>query len=224
MRKTLQVFKGVIVAILSWLFYAVQNSGNDLITAARRNITDLGGTPPRWLAVQNEPTIIKWLFSIILLGCILLLILSWIEFVVFGLIRWWRTVRDIRKIIDHIPTEIIPKDGNWNQAAVNRRLQKFVGRSAKLRINIQKVSPTEKGRYAMIPRVFGPRYTDERTKLDVQLYGYFDGASADQLVRISQYGPNEQMTLLGKISRSDIAHYEDGPWSLVIDLHNCSTL
>ena len=225
MGTILQSLRGFVVALLGYLSYVVLNSGSDLIATARRHITDLGGTPPSWLVVQNEPHIIKCLFATILLGLILLLVWSWIEFVIARAIRWIRLVRHTDQISQELPEALLRKDGKWElvEADVNRILKRMVGHPAELKIFVDRVESTPDGRYRPVLRIAAIPSIDQRTTLPVWLHAYFDGATLHQIYRVRDCSRHDPIDFTGVISRADIHKYGDS-WTLNVDLRSCAVV
>jgi hypothetical protein len=222
--RILQAIRGVIVIVLGYISFAVLSSGSDLIVTARSHIADLGGTPPQWLTVKNEPRIVKAIFETLLFGLILLLIWPWVSHVIALTIRRVRLVQNVEKISKRIPKRLIPKDGRWERVEVriNEKLKRFIGRPAEMKFSFDWGGPTGQGQYQWIPVVAADSPMDARSGLSVLLYGYFDGASAKQIERIRTCVKHDQLTVSGVITRADIHKYDDG-WRLNIDIHRCTT-
>jgi hypothetical protein len=225
MHKFWNSIRGITVTILGFLCYATLDSGTDLIKTVRGHIADVSGTPPHWLAVSNEPRIIKCLFLIILFGLILLLVMSWIEFASTHLWRWARLIKSTDQISKRIPGRLLRKDGKWelSETKINRMLKRKVGRPAEMKISIDRVDSPPDGHFKMVPRIARMVSIDQRTMLPVWLHAYFDGAPLQQISRMRECTKHDQVHVTGIISRADIHKYGEN-WTLNIDLHSCAII
>jgi hypothetical protein len=222
MRKVFQAIRGGTVAFLGWLSFVVLTPGRDLIVTARGDITDLHGTPPHWLAVENEPRIIQGLFATILFMLILLFSWSWLEFIVTRALRQIWLVKNIDQIFRKIPQNLIRTDGRWEKVdfQITSVLSKFVNRPAEMIISVNRVESSPSGRYRLIARIAAIAPTDQRTGLPVWTHAYFDNASLEQIRRMRDCGPHDKVNISGIISRADIEK-QPNEWTLNLDLHSC---
>jgi len=198
----------------------------DLIAAARSCLIDVGLTPPLWLDGSHERQIMRVALRVaVLIISILLLwpLISQFSLWIHRLLREFTTIEQIAK---KIPTKYIAHDGEWGARAeaINARLQRFNGRTAKLNVTVGVVEPTPEGRYAWVLRVHARSPDNNRTSLKVLLYIYFDGADADLIRRVRTHTKDDPMDIRGRITRLDVHNYDGVGWCLNIDLHGCLIL
>lgn len=160
-----------------------------------------------------------WIIGIQLLWPLIAQLLVWIY-------RKLREFTHVSQISRKIADKSIQGNGDWGPVldSVNAGLHKIEGRSAAMKIFVSLVQSTPDGQYSMIPRIIALEGNDQRTRLRILLYTYFDGADAAQIDRIRGCNVQDPLRIRGKISRADIHNYPDIGWCLNIDLHNCAVI
>lgn len=126
----------------------------------------------------------------------------------------------VREIIEKIPPECIPTNGNWSDSAIARAdsaISGYLCETLTLHVKVEKAEVDHSherhdGKTRIQARI--PR--DEKTNLATLFWAYFEGVDEQTKRFILGHRPGVQIKFTGTVERADLS---DG--RLNIDLHRC---